>query len=135
MSHQSLYLVRGLPGSGKSALAKTIAGEFSYAADDFFYDLGQGSYAFDPSKLSDAHSLCQTRVETALKGGIRSVAVANTFTQSWEAEVYFKMADKYGYSVFIIECQNSFGNVHGVPPEAIERMEARWEPKLRRPNG
>jgi hypothetical protein len=29
--------------------------------------------------------------------------------------------------VCVIECQNDFGSVHGVPTEAVERMRNRWE--------
>ena len=134
MAQKTMYIVRGLPGSGKTTLARRIA-EKVFAADDFFYELGGGTYDFDPKRLGEAHAACQVNTEAALMSAIESVAVANTFTQSWEAEPYYKMAEKHGYSVFVIECQSDFGNVHDVPPEAIEKMAARWERKLRRPDG
>ena len=58
---------------------------------------------------------------------ILKVVVANTFSQSWEAEPYFKLAKKYDYSPFVLECQNDFGNVHEVPQETIDEMKNRWE--------
>ena len=124
---KTLYIVRGLPGSGKTSLARQLT-SIVHSADDFFYELGEGSYAFDSKLLGKAHLQCQERVEAALEAGEPTVAVANTFSQAWEAEHYFKLAEYFGYSVFVVECQSSFGNVHDVPPDAIKKMAARWEP-------
>ena len=45
-----LFLVRGLPGSGKSSFAIHIWNEYAVCeADKFFYDK-EGNYNFDPSK-------------------------------------------------------------------------------------
>jgi hypothetical protein len=110
-----------------------LASGHVYSADDFFYRLGEGKYAFDADKLPEAHQDCQETVEEALRQKVPSVAVANTFSKAWEAAPYYKLADQHGYSVFVIECQSQFGNVHDVPAESIRRMIARWEP-LRRPN-
>jgi len=43
------------------------------------------------------------------------------------------MAEKYGYTVFSLIVENRHGGVneHGVPEEALERMENRFELKLR----
>ena len=133
-----LYIVRGLSGSGKTTLAEEIANpiwcsdreEFFknvYSADDYFTD-EQGNYNFDPAELANAHADCFSNVEKAMtKDYIHKIAVANTFSQSWEAEPYFKLAKKYGYSPFVIECQNTFKNVHEVPQETIDAMRTRWE--------
>lgn len=43
------------------------------------------------------------------------------------------LAADFGYSVFIVEAQNAFGNVHGVPESVIEAMQDRWEPIVRKP--
>jgi hypothetical protein len=42
-------------------------------------------------------------------------------------ETYKKIAKDYGWSVFVIECQNNFGSTHDVPNEVRERMAERWE--------
>jgi len=126
-TRKTLYLVRGLPGSGKSTLAKQIAPNANIAADDYFTD-NHGSYNFDPAKLKLAHDHCKTVTLEYLKLGTPIVAVHNTFSQQWEADDYLEMASKYEYSVFVIECQSSFGSIHGVPAETIDKMERRWEP-------
>lgn len=125
---KTLYIVRGLPGSGKSSLAKKIT-ELVYSADDFFTNK-KGEYNFNAKLLGKAHEWCWGKVRDAMFIGANAVAVANTFTQAWEAERYYQIAEEYGYSVFVIECQNDFGNVHDVPQESIDAMKERWEKNL-----
>ena len=124
----TLYIVRGLPGSGKSSLAKKLT-EVVYSADDFFTNK-KGEYNFNAKLLGKAHEWCWGKVRDAMFIGVNAVAVANTFTQAWEAEKYYQIAEEYGYSVFVIECQNDFGNVHDVPKESIDAMKERWEKDL-----
>ncbi len=125
---KTLYIVRGLPGSGKSSLAKKLT-ELVYSADDFFTNK-KGEYNFNAKLLGKAHEWCWGKVRDAMFLGANAVAVANTFTQAWEAEKYYQIAEEYGYSVFVIECQNDFGNVHDVPQESIDAMKKRWEKDL-----
>ena len=125
---KTLYIVRGLPGSGKSSIAKKIT-ETLYSADDFFTNK-KGEYNFNAKLLGKAHEWCWGKVRDAMFLGVNAVAVANTFTQAWEAEKYYQIAEEYGYSVFVIECQNDFGNVHDVPQESIDAMKERWEKDL-----
>lgn len=99
------------------------------SADDYFYNLGGGEYEFDASHLGKAHQMCQRMTKAALVNG-ESVAVHNTFSQSWEAKPYFEMARELNVRVQIIECQGNFESVHGVPKETIEKMKARWEKTL-----
>jgi hypothetical protein len=61
-----------------------------------------------------------------------NVAVSNTFTQEWEMETYYKLAEQYGYTVYSLIVENRHGGVneHGVPEETIEKMRNRFEIKL-----
>ena len=130
-----LFIVRGLPGSGKSTFAKTLVGEKDYChkeADMFFVDR-DGNYNFQPSKLKDAHKWCQEEVEFLMKHEHSPVAVSNTFTQEWEMEPYFELAKTHGYKVFSIVVENRHGgdNEHNVPEEKIEEMKNRFQIKLK----
>jgi predicted kinase len=133
-----LTLVRGLPGSGKSTFANTITNKFSICeADKFFYDK-EGNYNFDGSKLREAHKWCREQVEIRMKDNqineqfYPHIVVSNTFTQQWEMDIYFGLANQYGYKVFSIIVENRHGGVneHGVPADKLKQMEERFEIKL-----
>ena len=128
ISNKTLYIVRGLPGSGKTTLATALVNhqDWTHAADDFFYDKN-GIYEFNPELLPMAHANCHDAVEEDMDQGVSKIAVHNTFSQRWEVEPYYELAVKYGYFVVVIECQNNFGSVHGVPQSSIDAMAARWE--------
>lgn len=127
-----MTLVRGVSGSGKSTFADYIMSAFGlvFSADDYFTD-GWGGYDFDPSLLPLAHEDCQKRARNAMEYGA-DFAVANTFTQEWEMEPYFKLAEEYGYCVFVVIVENRHGgqNEHGVPEEKVQEMRDRFEVKL-----
>jgi predicted kinase len=128
-----LTLVRGLPGSGKSTLAKTLVKkDYCHKEADMFFIDGDGNYKFEPSKIKDAHNWCQEEVDFLMKYEHSPVVVSNTFTQEWEMEEYFKLAEKYGYMVFTIVVENRHGGVnqHGVPADKLEQMKKRFEIKL-----
>jgi len=133
-----LFLVRGLPGSGKTSFATHIWNEYAICeADQYFYDK-EGNYNFDPSKIKDAHAWCKNKVETMMgdhqlnEQYYPEIAVSNTFTQEWEMKDYFDLADKYGYKVVSLIVENRHGgkNVHGVPEDKLEIMKNRFEIKL-----
>ena len=120
-----LFIIRGLPGSGKTTLAQKllIDGIVSdvVEADHFMTDQ-QGNYKFDPNELQKCHQMCQMWTKYYLDKG-RDVAVANTFTRKWEIIPYTKM----GYSFEVIECKGKFPNVHNVSDQVIRQMANRWE--------
>ncbi len=128
MSKQ-LFLLRGLPGSGKSTLAESIGG-LHFEADQFF--MVDGEYRFDSTKLRDAHNWCRHSVMDVMKEGHPKVIVSNTFTQEWEMEPYYLLAEELGYQVFSIIVENRHGgkNLHGVPQESLDKMKNRFEIKL-----
>ena len=125
-----LYIVRGIPGSGKSTFAKTLGGQH-YEADMYFIN-ENGEYNFDVTKIKDAHKWCQSFVETNMVLEYPKIVVSNTSTQEWEMEPYFKLAKEYGYKTFSIVVENRHGgtNEHGVPEDKLEQMCNRFEIKL-----
>ena len=133
-----LIIIRGLPGSGKTTLAKHIAGFANsltknlevrdfvaiFEADQFF-ETADG-YKFDGTKLREAHDDCQRRAFDWMKAG-KIAIVSNTFTQRWEYQPYLDMAKMLNMPVQVIEVHGNFQNIHGVPPDKIESMRKRWE--------
>jgi predicted kinase len=128
---KNLYLVRGIPGSGKSTFAKQL-GCTHFETDTFFME--DGEYKFDPSKLKQAHSWCQKIVETYMKDGelYPKIAVSNTFTTERELQPYFDLAEKYDYVVFSVIVENRHDNesVHNVSDETINKMINRFQIQL-----
>lgn len=121
---QQLILIRGLPGSGKSTIAKQLAGFEHYEADMFH--MKNGEYCFQSDKVKDAHNWCKQETFNALVCG-KNVVVSNTFTRYWEMQDYFEMAKTFGIKPLVIVANGDFENVHNVPKEVIEAMRNRWE--------
>lgn len=132
----TLYILRGLPGSGKTTLAYRLIGDSGvmYAADDYYYD-DEGVYRWDPSKIGAAHSQCQRRVKEALELGVPVVVVHNTNTMRKEMKPYLDMAKENDYMVNVVSVfdggltdeQLAARNSHNVPVEAISKMRKRFE--------
>jgi hypothetical protein len=136
---RTLYILRGLPGSGKSTLARTLVHKDSICeADQFFIDVNTGEYKFNPDEIKIAHQWCKDEVENKMKRNQENpqyhptIVVSNTFTQEWEMDWYFKIAEKYDYKVFTLIVENRHGgkNIHGVPDEKVGIMKNRFEISL-----
>jgi adenylate kinase family enzyme len=65
---KELFLLRGLPGAGKSTLAESIGGMHMEADKYFMYE---GKYEFDPSKTRDAHAWCQNAVSVWMTNSVQ----------------------------------------------------------------
>jgi predicted kinase len=131
---KTLFLIRGLPGSGKSTLTDIIGGKASgsiHLETDMFF-MENGKYNFDSSKLKEAHKWCQDQVENSMIKDIFHIFVSNTFTMEWEMESYYKLAEQYGYRVFslIVENRHNGVNTHNVPEQTLQNMKNRFEIKL-----
>jgi hypothetical protein len=129
-----LFLLRGLPGAGKTTMAKSF-GAVCFEADMYFVEGTE--YKFDPTRLRQAHEWCRNQVEISMKSsdrviGDKRIAVSNTFTQEWEMKPYMELAEKYGFTVFSVIVENRHGgnNIHNVPQESLDRMRSRFEVKL-----
>lgn len=130
---KTLILLRGLPGSGKSTLAKTLVNkDYCHKEADMFFVDSDGKYKFEPSKIKDAHAWCRDEVDFIMKYEHSPVVVSNTFTQEWEMEEYYKLAEKYGYQVhsIIVENRHNGKNVHGCPEDKVEAMRSRFSVTL-----
>ena len=128
---KTLYIVIGIPGSGKSTFAQSLDCPV-FEADQYFIDSETGEYKFDGSKIKLAHNWCKLRVEQSMEDDFQKIVVSNTFTQEWEMDAYYELAKQYGYRVFSLIVENRHGGVneHGVPEDKLELMKNRFEVKL-----
>ena len=138
MEDKVLFILRGLPGSGKTTAAEILADRGTFydkdsnwvvaTADDYF--MNEGVYNFNASKLGSAHKSCQMKVENAMKDGDWKIFVANTSTTVKELNDYYKLADKYGYMVVSMIVENRHNGKNVVPEVALKRMLERFHVKL-----
>lgn len=143
-TNKTVYILRGLPGSGKSTVAELLLwganregrrGEI-YSTDYYFED-SQGNYKFDPDKLGEYHDKNFEDFCYGLKSGREVLIVDNTNTRHWEYQRYLDAAKEAGAFIQVVtvgspkdpnhvrEC--AARNSHGVPLEAIRRMSDRFE--------
>jgi len=117
-----LFLIRGVPGSGKTTYAKTLGIADHYEADMWFEQNGE----YDPAKIKLAHEWCQKRALAAMQAG-RDVVVSNTFTRLWEMDFYKDAARNLGVKVIEQVMTGEWPNVHGVPADKVRQMRQRFE--------
>jgi predicted kinase len=138
-----MYILRGLPSSGKSTLAEIlkqngVVNEV-HANDDYYHELAakeQTTYrqVFNPKFRKRARAQCLKRVESALKAG-KSVAVANVFHSNATMNAYIELARLYGAQLFVITVERnatmSTINDHMTPRQwhrVSQDMADGWEP-------
>ncbi|QNR53824.1 AAA domain-containing protein [Pseudomonas phage phiK7A1] len=130
---KKLYLIRGLPGSGKSTFGLTLAdaiGAFTFEADHYHYTEA-GVYDWKPENVHKAHEWCQWSVRHMMSLS-HDIVVSNTFTTEKELKPYLDLATQWGYHVTTLIVEGRHGNpsVHGVPQETLDKMRNRFSVKL-----
>ncbi|XP_007129301.2 NEDD4-binding protein 2 isoform X1 [Physeter macrocephalus] len=128
-----LVLLRGLPGSGKSFLARTLQEDnpsgVILSTDDYFYINGQ--YQFDVKYLGEAHEWNQNRAKEAFEKKVSPIIIDNTNLQAWEMKPYVALSQKHKYKVLFREPDTWWKfkpkelarrNIHGISKEKITRM-------------
>jgi predicted kinase len=128
-----LIIMRGIPGSGKSTMAKKFAEQYGgpsciVSADDFF--MRDDIYKFDRDKLFQAHKSAKQKFYYEIPNN-NLIIVDNTNLSYGEFEYYIDTwkAREYPnrYRILLITVDHDFDsccerNVHGVDNETLKKM-------------
>lgn len=153
-----LYVMRGVPGSGKSAEALRLAGgdrSKVFSVDDYFGEGEDYEVPGEVIELRAARRWNYARVEDAVRRGVSPVVADETHLKPSLARPYFEIAARHGYRTEIREpgspwwreikpllgdkdgneaellrwSQTLGGkNLHGVKPESIYKMLRDYKP-------
>lgn len=141
----SLILIAGLPGVGKSTLARTFAwghtlleadmypGLYTYGSGDTPRFHGMEEDASGTPLIKRAHGWCIYQTLRCMERK-ESVVVSNTFSMKWETRAYYEMAHQFSSKVTLIDLFDQGlttdalvkRTLHGVPAGAVEAMRKRW---------
>lgn len=139
--------MQGVPGSGKSTVAKLIAASVEGSPDNVrilstdTYRYGAcGHYYFDPAENATFHSATQRDCADEMRRGTPVVIIDNTNIERWQAEPYFCLARMYGYEINVVRVDPGLAEAkkrnakrpieRRVPNDVIEDMYAKMESLL-----
>ena len=120
----TLYVLRGLPGSGKSSCAHALSKELKCAmveADDTMDLLCTLGTPYDRKYVGCAHWLCQQRCMEALESN-SNIVVSNTNISLKEINIYLAIAKKYGVPLILIETMGDYNSTHDIPKDTMTSM-------------
>jgi adenylate kinase family enzyme len=131
-----LIIMRGIPGSGKTTVAKWLYRNAVYCSADDGHIIN-GEYQFNPSRIAICHAECKVKVIRALAAEEPQIVVDNTNIHFWEFTEYLELALLADYEVTIIELgpptevqyvrDCAARNTHGVPNATVAIMAFEWE--------
>lgn len=130
----NLYLVRGLPGSGKSTFAATLSGALRapHFEHDMYLYTPEGEYLWTEERMAYAWRQCLRDTEQKMSLEFPAIIVSNVFPNGKAMRPYRKLADSYGYNITYVVVENRRGgvNVHDVPEEALAHMRSIFQVTL-----
>ncbi|ORX68875.1 hypothetical protein BCR32DRAFT_272480 [Anaeromyces robustus] len=113
---KELYILRGLPGSGKTTLAKSILDNGAgiiHSSDDFFTNK-RNIFRFDKSKLNEALKFNQQQCEESCRKGILRIIVDDNHVKRWSVKPIIETGKKYNYKIIIREPETSWWKTRNV---------------------
>ncbi len=123
-TRMQVYLIRGIPGSGKTTHAKRVLHSDVVIEDDDFFTRN-GVYKFIEAKLPEAQAFALKRFSLAIadrRNRDKTISVCNTFSRRWEIAPYIEACRKAGVEFSVIRMDGTFENVHDIPEYKVHNM-------------
>lgn len=121
-----LHIVRGLPGSGKSAYARAQFPNLMIMEDDqVAYE--NGVYDFHRRPWEWVLQSMKIFAEMWLKHMRADLVICSPFPALSDFDPLIKTAKENGYEVEVVACRGKFGSIHDPLPEDVEAMAKRWQ--------
>lgn len=132
---KTLFILRGVPGSGKSSLITNLVQNSLTAhgsnkvrvcsTDNYFINPKTNEYEFDATKLFENHKKCfdaceEAMMETDHKNAVSFIFLDNTNIQEKHIKPYRELAEKYGYTVIELLPNDMFDLLQSNDPQEIE---------------
>lgn len=136
INSQTLVIIRGAPGHGKSTLAKSISSTRGYVhyEPDHYLDKEEAKYGndirTDSAVRTEALLWCHDQVSKELEKG-NSVVLSGLFTKINDLLPYYKLGLKHNLVIEVIERfrpEHRFKNIHGTPEYLVEKLISTFEP-------
>lgn len=131
---KTLIMCRGLPGSGKTTLAKSIAGRYEavYISADLMLESSAG-YSWSFPLSHHAHLICRSLLISAMTQDRPIIVLDNMHLRPFRAKPYVDIAKHYGYQIKVVEPDTSWKTdvdkllLHGTHRVRPEQMHAYLE--------
>lgn len=122
-----LVVLRGLPSTGKSTLARERFPAYLLWEPDAFVTDGHGRYRFDLQYWPDALSWCYRMADHSLARG-ESCVVADVFPSWMDVAPYYQLAAAHGARMRVVTIRGlGAPGKHRVPVSVLDQMTRRFE--------
>ena len=116
-----VYILRGVPGSGKTSLAQQLSSQANHhfsslndrhallpytaicSNEAFFTDANTGKHVYDSNRIPESHSYCLAQFLQSISSNIPVIILDNPNCHMWEWKNYATLAAMVQYSVIVYE--------------------------------
>ncbi len=138
-TEKEVFIIRGLPGSGKKLLALSMEYKkyrpFSICYyNDYFYKY-DGTYIYNRNDMERALSYSYNKFINSISDNINTIYVLGVFENPYKYQNYIDLAEANGYKVNVIEiyCPNedylyhfNKRSVHNIPMKVSLKLYDNW---------
>ncbi len=132
-----LTIIRGLPGTGKSALANALMRASMDKHDSCsFLDINhvlykvavrdagdaKGTIMLDPQKVKEVYEESRQMVDKAMSEDVPDIILVGSFLKVRHLDPFYALAAQHGYVVSVITAHSYQSNPNRLPLKSLRRM-------------